>query len=62
MQGTSTTNKGYRDSEDILAKDGMEFLVTSGAPPAVAALEQILNEVLNLYKPRCRSHFSEAPH
>ena len=53
---------GYRVSENILAKDGIEFLVTRGAPPAVAALEQILNEVFNLYKPRCRSHFSEALH
>ena len=39
MQGTSTSVKGYRVSEDILAKDGIEFLVTRGAPPAVAALE-----------------------
>ena len=32
--------------------DGIKILVTRRAPPSVAALEQILNEVRNLYKPK----------
>ena len=36
--------------QDVVARDGIEFLVTRGAAPPTAALEQSSDKVTELYK------------